>query len=101
MKKRGPVHASIAAVILALVLGLGLVAAAIQADYDLTWWTVDTGGGMVEGGGYKLNSTIGQHDAAQAVSGGDYSLTGGFWPAGEKVEDDGHDVFLPLVVRAQ
>ncbi len=37
------------------------------------------GGGTSTGGVYSLSATIGQHDAGVAMSGGDYSLTGGFW----------------------
>lgn len=49
--------------------------------YDLTWSTIDGGGGTSSGGGYELNGTVGQPDAsaAPALSGGTYDLTGGFW----------------------
>src|SRR5262245_40116430 len=40
--------------------------------------TIDSGGGTVAGGGYRLSGTAGQHDAGR-VSGGGYELTGGFW----------------------
>jgi hypothetical protein len=48
--------------------------------YDLTWNTVDGGGGMFSTGGtYELGGTIGQPDAGEMV-GGTYTLNGGFWP---------------------
>lgn len=49
------------------------------ADIDLSWRTVD-GGGVMEstGGDLELSGTIGQPDAG-ALSGGDFTLTGGFW----------------------
>ena len=39
--------------------GVGNIAALAQTagGYDLTWWTVDGGGGTVSGGGYALMGT--------------------------------------------
>ena len=62
--------------------------------FDLTWSTIDGGGGSSSGGGYSLSGTIGQPDAG-AMSGGGYSLAGGFW----NVAGAEYDVFLPLVLR--
>jgi hypothetical protein len=59
------------------VLGIA-VAVALSSDYDLTWHTIDGGGGTSTGGGYALSGTIGQPDAG-VMSGGDFVLTGGFW----------------------
>lgn len=47
--------------------------------FELTWSTVDGGGGFSAGGGYELNGTIGQPDASGSLSGGGYALSGGFW----------------------
>ena len=48
-------------------------------DYAIDWSTADGGGVMHStGGAYELSGTIGQPDAGE-MSGGDYSLTGGFW----------------------
>ncbi len=47
-------------------------------DYDLSWSTVDGGGGVSSGGQYKLSGTIGQPDAGYSA-GGSYELFGGFW----------------------
>lgn len=62
-----------------------LVAAAIglhvSGDYDLPWFTIDGGGGSSSGSGYELNGTIGQCDAG-VMSGGSFTLQGGFWNAG-------------------
>lgn len=49
-------------------------------NYNLSWFTIDGGGGTSSGGVYVLSGTIGQPDAGQ-LSGGDYSLVGGFWSA--------------------
>jgi hypothetical protein len=76
-----------------LVLGLTSPVLAETNDYDLSWWTVDSGG--VTGstsGSYTLSGTAGQPDAG-SLSSGDYDLAGGFWQALlEKLE-----VFLPLI----
>ena len=70
---------------LVLVAGL-LLASAVLAQtgdgYDLTWWTVDGGGGTVSGSGYTLTGTAGQPEPGPALTGGDYTLYSGFWPGG-------------------
>jgi hypothetical protein len=62
----------------ALLFLAGGVLAWSSAGYDLSWWTVDGGGGTVSGGSYTLAGTIGQPDAG-ILTGGDYTLGGGFW----------------------
>lgn len=47
-------------------------------DYDLSWSTIDGGGGTSSGGDFVLSGTIGQPDAG-TMAGGDYVLAGGFW----------------------
>ena len=50
-----------------------------EAEFDLTWHTIDGGGVMRStGGDFELSGTIGQHDAGR-MAGGDFELTGGFW----------------------
>ena len=63
------------------VLMAAPVLAMSGGDYELTWSTIDGGGGRSRGGPYTLTGTIGQPDAAWS-SGGDYELLGGFWPGG-------------------
>ena len=61
--------------------------------YDLSWWTVDGGGGVLSiEDGYSLSGSIGQPDAA-ALANDDYVLSGGFWAGGGM-----HRVYLPLVL---
>ena len=50
-----------------------------NADYSISWHTIDGGGGTSKGGQYIITGTIGQHDAAYS-EGGNYELLGGFWP---------------------
>ena len=45
--------------------------------YDLSWHSIDGGGGLSTGGGYELTGTIGQPDAGE-MTGGGYFLHGGF-----------------------
>ena len=55
----------------------------VAADFALDWWTVDSGGAVFStGGDFGLSGTIGQPDATPALmTGGDFTLAGGFWPA--------------------
>lgn len=80
-------------VILALLTGAALSA----GDYALDWWTVDGGGATSSAGGdYALGGTIGQPDAG-LMTGGGYTLGGGFWGGGAVTVR--HEIYLPLVLR--
>jgi hypothetical protein len=50
-------------------------------DYDIGWYTIDSGGGRSMGGPNTLTGTTGQPDAAYSA-GGNYELLGGFWTGG-------------------
>jgi len=64
--------------IILITLALGLTVWA--QDYSIDWHTIDGGGGTSTGGVYSVRGTIGQPDASQqTMTGGNYSLTGGFW----------------------
>ena len=65
--------------------------------YDLSWSTVDGGGGLSAGGIYSLTSTAGQPDAG-VMSGGDYSLAGGFWGGGAEAITQ-LELYLPVIMR--
>ncbi len=47
-------------------------------QYAIDWWTIDSGGGTSTGSVYTVSGTIGQPDAG-LLSGGNYTLVGGFW----------------------
>jgi hypothetical protein len=47
-------------------------------QYSIDWFTIDGGGGMSTGGVYSVTGTIGQPDAV-TMSGGNFTLQGGFW----------------------
>ena len=81
--------------VLLAVLLLALPALAQSGGgYDLTWNTVNGGGGASAGSGYTLNGTLGQ-PAAGTLSGDRYVLVGGFW-AGVSPP---YYIYLPLVMR--
>ena len=64
-----------------LAAGLWLLFAAGKANaqnYSIEWHKIAGGGGTSTGGVYSVSGTIGQPDAG-AMTGGNYSLTGGFW----------------------
>ena len=91
-------HRKVLPFVLSLVVLLWLVAVALaqSGGYDLSWWTVDGGGGTLEDGTYTLRGTIGQPDAA-VWQGDKYTLAGGFW--GGWAAPVAYDVYLPLVLR--
>ena len=63
-------------IILSLLAGS---AACLASDpYRIDWFKIAGGGGASAGGAYSVSGTIGQPDAG-AMSGGPFTLTGGFW----------------------
>ena len=66
--------------------------------YELSWWTVDGGGGTFSAGGaYTLGGTFGQPDAG-LLTGGAYTLGGGFWGGGELTAPPS-EIYLPYISR--
>jgi hypothetical protein len=56
---------------------------------------VDGGGGKLQGGGYALVGTASQADASTTLTGGGYTLGGGFWPGGAAE----YKLYLPLTMK--
>jgi hypothetical protein len=56
-----------------------LVCSAPAQTFSIDWSTIDGGGWTSTGGAYSLSGTIGQPDAGPALTGGNFSVTGGFW----------------------
>ncbi len=52
---------------------------ALGQTYSIDWYKISGGGGTSTGGTYQVTGTIGQLDAGGAMSGGQYSVIGGFW----------------------
>jgi hypothetical protein len=81
-------------VIVSVALLLLASVALANGGYEIPWFTVDGGGGESTGGGLMLAGTVGQMDAG-VLSGGTYTLAGGFWPgAGANFLR-----FLPIVMK--
>jgi hypothetical protein len=51
---------------------------AAAQDYSIDWYAINGGGGTSTGGVYSVSGTIGQ-PAPGAMSGGNFSIQGGFW----------------------
>src|ERR1700676_4796376 len=62
-----------------IALALWLPAPPPSAQYSINWYKVSGGGGTSTSAVYSVSGTIGQHDAGGPMTGGSYSLTGGFW----------------------
>jgi len=66
-----------------LVCALGMCMSKIAAQsFSIDWHKIAGGGGTSTNGQYSLGGTIGQHDASGPMTGGSYSMTGGFWTIG-------------------
>lgn len=73
---------------LLLTFFVGMAAVPVLAQYSIDWYSVDGGGGTCTGGVYSVTGTIGQPDAG-AMSGGNYTLVGGFWGLIAAVQTEG------------
>ena len=63
--------------LVALIMALALSRAGAQS-FAVDWFSVDGGGGTSTGGVFSVSGTIGQPDAGH-MSGGSFTLEGGFW----------------------
>jgi hypothetical protein len=64
---------------LLLLIGLVFPAVSFAQSYSIDWFKIAGGGGTSTNGQFTLSGTIGQHDAGGPLTGGSFSLTGGFW----------------------
>jgi hypothetical protein len=73
-----------------LFAGMLLAAAGVAGaqQYSIDWYTIDGGGGTSTSAVYTVSGTIGQPDAG-SMSGGNFSLTGGFWSAISVIQTPG------------
>ena len=63
-----------------LFFSLMIPAPGFAQQYSIDWYKIAGGGGSSStGGGYSVSGTVGQHDAGGPMTGGNYSLAGGFW----------------------
>jgi hypothetical protein len=61
------------------ILSVLLAATGYAQPYSIDWHKLSGGGGTSTGATYQVTGTIGQPDASATMTGGSYSLTGGFW----------------------
>ena len=72
----------------ALIASSGIVAGARAGQYSIDWYKVAGGGGTSSGGAYAVSGTIGQPDTA-LMTGGNFTLQGGFWSVVAAVQTPG------------
>jgi hypothetical protein len=75
--------------LLLLSLSLLIPTIGLAQSYSIDWSKISGGGGTSTGGVYAVSGTIGQPDASSAMTGGNYSLTGGFWSLIQVVQTPG------------
>jgi len=84
---------------LAIILVLVPITLAVASvSFDLSWWSVDGGGGLSSEGVYNLQGVAGQPDAGLLQS-DDFSLAGGYLGGASALPPTQHDLLLPLVAR--
>lgn len=71
-----------------LAATVALLALRAFGQFAVDWSTVDGGGGSSTGGVFSVTGTIGQPDAG-TMSGGNFTLHGGFWGATAVVQSPG------------
>ncbi len=82
-------------IVFLLLLEVTSAMAQVGGTYDLSWNTVGGGGTMFStGGGFSLGGTIGNSAAGGPMTGGQYSLTSGFWTGLQPLA-----VYIPVVKR--
>ena len=80
-------------VLLGLASAIAMTARASAQTYSIDWFTIDGGGGIGTGGVYSVSGTIGQPDAGK-MSGGNYTIDGGFWSLLSVVQTPGAPLLL-------
>lgn len=79
MRRRLRAAAPVLAMSLGLAIAIALPSRACAQGYSIHWSTLDGGGAMRSAGGtFSVGGTVGQPDAG-LLTGGSFSLEGGFW----------------------
>lgn len=87
----------------ATLLALGIALTAVRAhaqSFAIDWFSVDGGGGSSTGGVYSVSGTIGQPDAGR-MSGGNFTLEGGFWGVIAAIQTEGAPTLAVELVGGQ
>src|SRR3954451_21861298 len=82
--------------LLYLILFIASVSFVFAQSYSIDWFTIDGGGGNSTGGVYSVSGTIGQPDAGH-MSGGNFTLDGGFWGIIAAVQTPGSPLLRVLM----
>jgi len=61
---------------------------AMAQSYSIDWSTIDGGGGTSTGGVFTVSGTLGQPDAGR-MSGGQFTVEGGFWGIMAAIQTEG------------
>src|SRR5688500_6422907 len=94
MSKPKQLRASALLLLLLLLLGSGYALA--QAPLAIRSWTVDGGGGTLQGSNFTLHGTFGQPDNG-VLAGGEYRLYGGFWGPATTSSPSQPVIYLPSI----
>jgi hypothetical protein len=68
--------------------------------YSIDWFKIAGGGGTSTGAQQVVTGAIGQPDARGAMSGGNYSVTGGYWSVIDMVQTPGAPTLLVRHIHA-
>src|SRR3989442_10530644 len=79
-----------------LLLLVVLPSAVDAQNYSIDWFTIDGGGGTSTGGVYSVSGTIGQ-PAAGHLSGGNYTIDGGFLVIIAAIQTPGAPLLLAML----
>jgi hypothetical protein len=55
--------------------------ATLHAQYVVHSWAIAGGSGASSSGSYRVTGSVGPTDVGAAMTGGDYIVVGGYWPA--------------------
>ena len=86
------------AVLIGLVFAFASALLATAQNYSVGWFTVDGGGGTSAGGVYSVSGTVGQPDPGPLLTGGHFTVAGGFWVFEDapqlRIRQDGLNVII-------
>jgi hypothetical protein len=87
---------ALVALLLLLILVLFSVVLAQSGQFELPWHSINSGGGSSSGGKLALQAAVGQADSG-SLSGGAFTVEGGFLVSPLSPESQQELVFLPLL----
>ncbi len=81
----------------AVLFGAGHRAHAVD-PFDLSWFSIDAGGGSSTDGSFTVNGTIGQPDTGRMTGAPHFSVMAGYWGAATAAHDilDCTDPMMPM-----